>query len=415
MGNGEECRVLAQPWFDGAMSCQPEDRRERNCPLVELVQEGSGLWDVERLIHFFGISPCLNILSSVMPPSPAKGQDKLIFKLAQNGDFSVNKAYKALTAPQVPLDQQTKRVWEVIWKKGQVAPRIRLFFWKLINNALPLSSILAHRMRRGDPTCLICGQHDESVTHMLLTCPFARSCWMSSPVPLRTENLNMPVKELILMLDKLLSDEQWTACTNVAWAIWRCRNDHAYSGSRPTRGKFISYLAKIQSETGLAATATRSKEGMGEVCNTEEAIRCYVDGSWSDSWQAGAGFVFQKEGALIAYGMFQAVAYSPFQIEAMGLLRALRYAIQEGIQNCVFFSDCSRLVDLVMQQTPPIQTDWTAAQEVLEIWQIMKGDPSLQCVHVSRSHNELADQLARIAREKRIDILGYTFPIFPNV
>src|ERR1035438_2132921 len=48
-------------------------------------------------------------------------------------------------------------------RKGKIVPRLRLFLWKLLNEALPLGHILTSRMHRGDPTCHMCGAQSETV------------------------------------------------------------------------------------------------------------------------------------------------------------------------------------------------------------------------------------------------------------
>lgn len=67
-------------------------------------------------------------------------------------------------------------VWKWIWKKGNILPRIRMFLWKLMHNALPLAKIIHARISKGDPTCAVCGQGEEDLIHMLFLCPFARAC-----------------------------------------------------------------------------------------------------------------------------------------------------------------------------------------------------------------------------------------------
>ncbi|KAF3336934.1 hypothetical protein FCM35_KLT19520 [Carex littledalei] len=48
------------------------------------------------------------------------------------------------------------------------------------------------------------------------------------------------------------------------------------------------------------------------------------------------------------------------------------------------------LVELVMKPLSP-EPDWMASKEVQEIWELLKGNYNLTCVHIHRSHNELAD------------------------
>ena len=85
------------------------------------------MWDTDKLLQLFGHTQCLVILSSVKPPNCNAGPDKLVFKFAANGEYSVKRAYEAFTATNQLTDREQSRFWEFVWKKGHILPRIRLF------------------------------------------------------------------------------------------------------------------------------------------------------------------------------------------------------------------------------------------------------------------------------------------------
>lgn len=67
-----------------------------------------------------------------------------------NGLFSVKKTYNAFSGISLYTSQGQAAIWKVIWKKGYVLPRLRVFLWKVVNNALPLGKILGSRGIRLD-------------------------------------------------------------------------------------------------------------------------------------------------------------------------------------------------------------------------------------------------------------------------
>ena len=127
--------------------------------LRELISNSGQSWNSDRLIEIFGFQNCLNIFASVRPPCFQAGDEVLVFRHSTNGQFQVKKAYNMLRSPGSDggLTTGTKDpVWGLIWSRGEILPRIRLFLWKLVQGALPIGEILTSR--RGDPICHSCAK-----------------------------------------------------------------------------------------------------------------------------------------------------------------------------------------------------------------------------------------------------------------
>lgn len=171
------------------------------------------------------------------PPREDLGKDKLVFGGSVNGRFSVKKAYSSIMNRDSNLGNEDKEFWQKIWKEGDVQPRVRLHVRKLLNDALPLGKIINHRIGKGGSECASCGVDGEDVHHLLFSCPFARACCLAGPLALRSGSLPN-LKDAISTLHDSLAPEQWSDFMNTTWALWRCRNDKAYSGNEPTLQKF---------------------------------------------------------------------------------------------------------------------------------------------------------------------------------
>lgn len=187
LGDGERCTVLVQPWFEGASMMTNLNRQDRLTTVRELVVEETGQWNASKIIELLGHTNCVQIMTNVRPPRQDAGIDELIFKPASNGGYSVKKAYDVLKGTGPTVDVSLKKVWELIWQKGTIVPRVRIFLWKLMRNALPLAGILASKIHTIDPTCATCGFGDEQVPHLLFTCPFSRACWFSCSLNIRSD------------------------------------------------------------------------------------------------------------------------------------------------------------------------------------------------------------------------------------
>lgn len=193
--------------------------------------------------------------------------------------FSVKKAYQQITQSQAGAVPQNSTIWKVIWRKSKVIPRVQLFLWKIVHEAIPLGAILTRRGIKASPTCQMCGDAKEDVQHFLFHCPFSRVCWLHSPLAINSHVLGIGVREALIHMRSQTSEEQWLTFTNIIWALWRTRNDCVYSSKQPTLATFQRYLSAITSESQLAfpnskesARATVQPQGLEGMC-------CFVDGS----------------------------------------------------------------------------------------------------------------------------------------
>lgn len=103
--------------------------------------------------------------------------------------LTVKKVCVLLTGDSGEPIQGDKKLWEAIWHKGEVLPRVRVFMWKLLHEGVPLASILQRRFPSVNPICATCGDNDEDVHHLAYACHLSRACHFSGPIALRSDNL----------------------------------------------------------------------------------------------------------------------------------------------------------------------------------------------------------------------------------
>ncbi|XP_078179544.1 uncharacterized protein LOC144573643 [Carex rostrata] len=415
IGDGGDCRVYGQPWFPGAMDFEGGTVENRRLVIRDLGDLEQGGWDVDQLVQRFGYQNSIHILSNIQPPSNNNGNDIMVFHPSANGTFSVKHMYHELNDSWRQPTVRNQRVWRKIWKFGSIQPRLRLFIWKLVRNALPLAKTIASRLHTLSPICVICSQEDEDGAHMAFKCPFARACWASSPLPLRTEQLPHAIPDIVSEVLEWATADQWSNFANIIWAIWRCRNSRVYQGEQPSLAQFLQFHAQIKQETSLVQTVKGyggSGTGTGTGGVPQNTLCCFTDASWVNNWETGLGFVLQTGDSLVAYGVNHCTSASSLQAEAKALLEAIRFVVGNGYEECSFCTDCSTLAEVVSQTNPPVEADWRAAKEILTIWEMLRAHTNYKCVYISRCHNELADYLAGIGRRERLTYLGFTYPMF---
>lgn len=64
--------------------------------------------------------------------------------------------------------------------------RLKLLLWKSVWEVVPTKSTVAtrierHEMREAEISCVLCGEHPETLHELLLHCPLSRTVWNESP------------------------------------------------------------------------------------------------------------------------------------------------------------------------------------------------------------------------------------------
>jgi zinc-binding in reverse transcriptase len=92
--------------------------------------------------------------------------DRLIWTGMKNGKYSVKWGYQMLYQMEAGGSNTTvHNYWNVIWEL-EVLPRVKVFLWKVGQNALPVMAVLQRRISIISPLCQICGSENESIWHM---------------------------------------------------------------------------------------------------------------------------------------------------------------------------------------------------------------------------------------------------------
>ncbi|KAF7826982.1 hypothetical protein G2W53_018146 [Senna tora] len=140
---------------------------------VALFTTASGAWNWGVFENLIPPEICLKV-RSIPPPSNDDSEDKPVWSLSKDGNFSTKSAYMLIKGEQ---DLEDVDVWKKIWKwKGP--EKIKYFMWLCVKDRV-LTNV--NRRRRNlslsdlCPRCRVCS---ESVLHMVRDCNYARNVWL---------------------------------------------------------------------------------------------------------------------------------------------------------------------------------------------------------------------------------------------
>ncbi|KAG7583573.1 hypothetical protein ISN44_As08g030850 [Arabidopsis suecica] len=184
VGDGNQIKAWSDPW----LSNPPRPARclipssPDHFTVSGLMRPNSTTWDdtkLQELVHPDDIRIIKKIRTSL-----AKCQDTPTWIFTRDGQYTVKSGYHQLTKPgteHFSANTSAYALWKQIWALN-VQPKIKHFWWRVLHNALPVASNLAHRRIKILPECILCGEAMETTIHLLFHCRFAREIWELSPL-----------------------------------------------------------------------------------------------------------------------------------------------------------------------------------------------------------------------------------------
>ena len=140
----------------------------------------SGAWNVELIKQSFAAVDAHAILST---PAKGTGPDGWAYEPERHDLYTVRSAYRRLFddhCQQREMDQASVSgdpTWMRIWRLC-VPPKVRVFWWRVVNGYLPTRGVLHHRHIEPTTNCEVRGAEVESIKHVLLDCMVAKAFWV---------------------------------------------------------------------------------------------------------------------------------------------------------------------------------------------------------------------------------------------
>jgi hypothetical protein len=150
--------------------------------------------------------------------------------MERSGIYTVRSAYRLLhkrKSENLLLNQPSSSddgPWRKVWKLG-VPPKVRVFWWRVLNDFLPTRQELCRRHVEPISICEVCGDPEESIKHVLLDCTVAKLFWEQTreATNVKIPALNAATWAVDLMSDLCPKRDQAVIMCGT-WAVWMMRN-----------------------------------------------------------------------------------------------------------------------------------------------------------------------------------------------
>ncbi|KAG2253338.1 hypothetical protein Bca52824_083474 [Brassica carinata] len=159
------------------------------------------------------------------------------------------------TVDQPSLDGLFQQTWEM-----NTSPKVHHFLWKCLSDSLPAAANMRNRHIAKDCSYGRCAMENETINHILFTCPYARLIWALSPIHAPTNGVLSD--SLYANLARVMNLKHQDPTEKVyddlvpwlLWRIWKNRNEFLFKG--------IDYTAP--------STVSKAREDMEEWLKRKE-------------------------------------------------------------------------------------------------------------------------------------------------
>ncbi|KAM2637494.1 hypothetical protein EV1_021984 [Malus domestica] len=416
IGNGESVKFWKDSWVLNVPLMETIDVANISnidCVVSEFLR--NGWWDIDKLRDVLPEDMVQKIICRPAGTTGA-GMDKIIWRCASNGVFTVKSAYNLFFDEEDLPDS----CWDFIWRVN-VPPKLKVFLWLMSKGRLLSNEQRVRRQLTSDSSCMTCCGPIESIAHIFKDCSRAMCIWKSMGVPWQLRNAqNLEFKAWLLANLKVSSkgtnEGAWcTLFLFICWHIWKWRNKQIFDVNfvMPMYPKAI--IERDVDEWLKACVKYSVKLVKRQISLSWDHpdvgwCKLNVDGSRrTNSGRIGAGGVLRDHNGNWLGGF--AVNLGQGQVcdaELWSLYFGLQLAIDKGATELHIEMDSKAVIMLLKQSQVdnfhPLETIMHSCRLMMR--QLRRCELN----HVYREKNIVADQLANWSYNMDIGVLVFDEP-----
>lgn len=227
--------------------------------VADLIDPVCKCWDTSRIRQNFLPLDAIKILQT--PIAWNYNEDTIWWPFSRAGDFSVKTGYFQAKKHE-PRKQQgpsssgriSQKLWELIWRVN-VPQKMKHFFWKICQNAIPVGENLWKKKVKKSPICPLCMEENETIEHTLLFCSGTRGVWFGLQLQSVPDRYNITtihdwLERKFKKFEELKEYKEFAKISLICalWSIWKGRNQAIFEAKNPNPIKVIQKTNIIQQD-----------------------------------------------------------------------------------------------------------------------------------------------------------------------
>ncbi|XP_020097167.1 uncharacterized protein LOC109716250 [Ananas comosus] len=251
---------------------------------------------------------------------------------------------------------------------------------------LPTKSWLHILYPDSDPTCPLCNQENETVSHILAHCPIAQNFWncLCNLVSFHLQHFNLWCEGSWLNDGLLLdSDERrflHSIILNGFWTLWKHKNGFLFERIRDSN--------QVLAHRTLSRTVEYFKPTSPRQSRISRTIEWHPPPS---SWTK-----INSDGSYNpTYGAGRLCCNLVLDAEAKATWYALTKAVKRQLDNAILETDSMFLVNILTRKT---EIPWKQRSIFTDCFSLLHSFCSFCISHIPREANQAADWLAHFGR-----------------
>ncbi|XP_057775065.1 uncharacterized protein LOC130994045 [Salvia miltiorrhiza] len=282
-------------------------------------------------------------------------------------------------------------LWKWIWGLD-VIPKVRLFMWKCLANALPTNQALRSRCIDVEALCRRCGEHEETMEHALRDCAWVEALWSVSSLRLKPISGICSIPAWFEMIRNCPHRESHSQFAMLAWTIWYARNLLVFQQKDLNHVDCLATATRAQWVVPVVASSHQHQE-LKVSCTRVGQMKISTDAVLDEGVGIGVGVVMKDgdNGVVRCRLGFKAGIYSVVEAEALAMLESFYLCREHGITDAIFETDCQALYWILMKR----ENDLSYLGVTLRsIYALISSFRHVAFSWTSREGNVTADRLA---------------------
>lgn len=403
ISDGETTDIWRDRWIANHFNGKPITTRVDGFPnLVSELLNVDGTWNEEFIRAVFLRIDAEAILRQ---PVGRGAEDCWAWDLERFGIYTVWSAYKILhqrkseASSRQLASSSGNPMWKKVWQLD-VPPKVRVFWWCVMNQFLPTKQILHRWHVEPEAFCEVCGDPEETIKHVLVDCSAARFFW--AEIRLAT-GIKLPTLNTASWADDLMTDlcpaKDRAIILCGMWALWSIRNKKWHGEQSMSMNQAVSWAR----DTAFDLWQLRHQQAAAHSqpvpmvwCKPEQGwVKINSDAAFSEPLKQGATACVIRD----QQGEFSAAKASwhdngldALSLEAMACRDGMLFGIQLGFRKVAMETDCLQLVQLWKKKEDQRSIVHHILQEMDEL---RLAFHEFSFSYVSRSCNKVAHVLAK--------------------